>query len=150
MASLVLAFMGQTGKDVIIRGQLLLLGLLSIFLFSRSKHIYRVMKLIIIKSLKKWTTLRIYDYEQLFGLGEGYAIAKITINKNNPFREKPIQDLKPQLEDALILAIYRKTGKKTHFIGAPHGNVVLSAGDELICYAKEGAINRIFSQPAKV
>lgn len=149
IATLVLAFMGQTGKGVLIRGQLLLLGLLGIFLFSRSKHIYRVMKMIIIKALKKWTKLRIYDYEQLFGLGKGYAIAKITIKKDNPFREKPIRDLKPQLEDALILAIYRKADEKMQFIGAPHGDVILNAGDELICYAKEDAINKIFSHSAK-
>jgi hypothetical protein len=149
MATLVLAFMGQTGKGVLIRGQLLFLGLLGIFLFSRSKHIYRVMKMTIIKALKKWTTLRIYDDEQLFGLGEGYAIAKITIKKDNPFREKPIKDLKPLLEDALILAIYRKVDEKIQFIGAPHGNIIINAGDELICYAKEDAINRIFSHPSK-
>ncbi|MDD5561675.1 MAG: hypothetical protein PHT50_06085 [Candidatus Omnitrophica bacterium] len=45
----------------------------------------------------------------------------------------------------LILAIYRKEGKKTVFIGAPHGDVVLKVDDELICYAKEDAISRIFS-----
>ncbi|MFH1457769.1 MAG: TrkA C-terminal domain-containing protein, partial [Candidatus Omnitrophota bacterium] len=97
------------------------------------------------KALKKWTTLRIYDYEQLFGLGEGYAIAKITVKKDNPYSEKPIKDLKPQLKEVLILAIYRKAGRKTEFIGAPHGDVVLKVDDELICYAKEDAISKIFS-----
>lgn len=150
MATLVLAFMGQTGKDIISRGALLFAGILCIFLFARSKHIYRLMKLIIIKALRKWTTLRIYDYEQLFGLGEGYAIAKITVKKDNPFREKPIKDLKPQLEDALILAIYRKIGGKMQFIGAPHGDVMLNVGDELICYAKEEIVNRIFAPVEKV
>ncbi|PJC48662.1 MAG: potassium transporter TrkA, partial [Candidatus Omnitrophica bacterium CG_4_9_14_0_2_um_filter_42_8] len=71
IATLVLAFVGQSGKSVITRGEVLLLGLLCIFLFARSKYIYNVMKIIITKALEKWTTLRIYDYEQLFGLGEG-------------------------------------------------------------------------------
>jgi len=149
IATLVLTFTGQTGESVLMRGQLLLLGLLCIFLFSRSKHIYRMMKLAIVKALKKWTTLRVYDYEQLFGLNEGYAIAKITIKKDSPFKEKSIKELSPHLEDVLILAIYRRVGKKMQFVGAPHGNVIVNAGDEIICYAKEDAVNKIFSQPAK-
>lgn len=145
IATLVLTFVGQTGKGVLMRGEILLFGLLAIFLFARSKHIYNIMKAIITRALKKWTTLHIYDYEQLFGLGEGYAIAKITIKKDNPLSNKPIKDLKSQLEDLLILAISRKIDKKTQFIGAPHGDVILKAGDELICYAKEETILKKFS-----
>lgn len=144
IATLVLAFVGQTGKNVLIRGELLLLGLLGIFLVARSKHIYNIMKVIITKALEKFTRLSIYDYEQLFGLGEGYAIAKITIKQDNPLSNKPIAELKSLLEDVLILAIYRKAGGKTEFIGAPHGNVIINIGDELICYAKEEAIARKF------
>ncbi len=145
IATLVLAFMGQTGKGVLIRGEVLLAGLLSIVLFARSGHIYYMMKVLITKALRKWTRLRIYDYEQLFGLGEGYAIARITIKKDNPFSEKPIKDMKSQLEDVLILAIYRKSHRKMQFIGAPHGDVIIRAGDELICYAKEEAISKSFA-----
>lgn len=144
IATLVLAFVGQKGKDVLIKAEFLLLGLFIIFLFARSKYINRVMKGLIIKALKRWTKLRIYDYEQLFGLGEGYAIGKITVMKDNPCRNKSISDLKPQLKDVLILAIYRTKGKKREFIGAPHGDITLNVGDELICYAKEGVINKIF------
>lgn len=147
IATLVLAFVGQTGKGVLIRGEVLLFGLLAIFLFARSKHIYNIMKVIITRALKKWTRLYIYDYEQLFGLGEGYAIAKITIRQDNPLTNKPIRDLKSYLQDVLILAISRKVDKKTQFIGAPHGDVILKADDELICYAKEETIIKRFSSP---
>jgi len=145
VATLVLAFVGQTGNRVLTKVEVLLLGLVGIFLFARSKHIYTVMKGIIVRALEKWTTLRIYDYEQLFGLGEGYAIAKITVKQDNPCSEKSIKELKPHLEEVLILAIYRKTGGKTQFIGAPHGDVVLKVDDELICYAKENVISKIFA-----
>lgn len=142
IATLVITFVGQTGKGVIVRGQFLLIGLLCIFLFARSRHLYAIMKVIIKKALKKWTTLRVYDYEQLFGLGQGYVIAKISIRQNNPWRDKPIRDLKLHLEDLLILAVYRKAGKKVNFIGTPHGDFVLNINDELICYAKEDTISK--------
>lgn len=142
IATLVIAFVGQTGKGVIMRGQFLLIGLLCIFLFARSRHLYNIMKAVITKALKKWTTLRAYDYEQLFGLEQGYAIAKISILQDNPWRNKPIKDLKLYLEDLLILAVYRKTDGKMHFIGAPHGDFILNVDDELICYAKEDTISK--------
>ena len=125
IATLVLAFVGQSGKAVARRGETLLVGLLIIFLVARSKHIYNMMKVIITGALKRWTTLRVYDYEQLFGLGEGYAIAKVTVKKDNPFSDKPIKDLKSHLEEILILGIYRRVERKTQFIGAPHGEVIL-------------------------
>ncbi len=145
IASLVLAFVGQTGRSIITRGEVLLSGLLCIFLFARSKYIYNVMKIIITKALEKFTTLRIYDYEQLFGLGAGWAIAKITVKKDNPCSEKSIKEIKPHLDEVLILAIYRKVDRKTQFIGAPHGDFIIKADDELICYAKENVISKIFS-----
>jgi len=145
MATLVLAFVGQTGRGVLVRVEILLLGLLSITLFACSKHVYNMMKILITKALERWTTLRIYDYEQLFGLGEGYAIAKITIKKDSPISDKPISGLKPHLEGVLILAISRKIGKELQFIGAPHGDVVIKVGDELICYAKEDVVSKVFS-----
>nr|MBU1328674.1 TrkA C-terminal domain-containing protein [Candidatus Omnitrophota bacterium] len=145
MATLVLAFVGQTGNNVLMRVEILLLGLLGIILFARSRHIYDIMRIIITRALEKWTTLRIYDYEQLFGLGEGYAIAKITIKKDNPMSDKPISDLKLHLKGILILAVSRKIGKRMQFIGAPHGDVVIKTGDELICYAKEDIISKVFS-----
>lgn len=140
IATLVLAFVGQTGRGVLVRGEFLLLGLVCIFFIARSRHLYNFMKNVITKALEKWTSLRIYDYEQLFGLGEGYAIAKISIRQNNPLSDKPIKELKAQLEGVLILAVYRRSGKKTQFIGAPHGDFMLNVGDELICYAKEEEI----------
>lgn len=146
IATLVLAFVGQSGKAVARRGETLLVGLLIIFLVARSKHIYNMMKVIITGALKRWTTLRVYDYEQLFGLGEGYAIAKVTVKKDNPFSDKPIKDLKSHLEEILILGIYRRVERKTQFIGAPHGEVILKPGDELICYAKEEVISKSLSK----
>ena len=145
IATLVITFVGQTGRGVIVRGQFLLIGLLCIFLFARSRHLYKIMKIVITKALKRWTALRVYDYEQLFGLGQGYAIAKISILKVNPWRNKPIKDLKLQLEDLLILAVYRKTAGKMHFIGAPNGDFILKVNDELICYAKEDTISKKLS-----
>lgn len=142
IATLVLAFVGQTQYGFFTRIEILLLGLVIILLFTRSRHIYKIMKMVITNILKRYTHLRIYDYEQLFGLGEGYAIAKITVMKDSGLHEKQIKDLKNELGEMLVLAIYRKEGGKTQLIGAPHGNEIIKEQDELICYAKEEVLNK--------
>jgi len=146
IATLVLAFIGQTGKNAATRGETLLLGLLVIFFLSRSKHLYNIMRKVITAALKKWTKLHIYDYEQMFGLSEGFAISKITVNKDSALQEKQLRDLKLELEHILVLAIYRKAGAKKQLIGAPHGDEVIKIGDELICYAPSEVINKVFMQ----
>lgn len=149
MATLVLAFVGETKYGFVFRIQALLVGLVVILLFARSKHIYKIMRIIITKVLGRYTRLRIYDYEQLFGLGEGYAIAKVVVKKGSPLDAKAIKDLKSELEEMLVLAVYRKEGKRTQLIGAPHGDLVIKATDELICYAKEEVLDKRVLQKDK-
>lgn len=146
IATFIIAFLGQSDVSRFSRIQFLVLGLIAIYAFARSKVIYRLMKRLITSALKKWTRLSLYDYEQLFGLSEGLAISKVTVGKESWLGDKHLKDLKLELEGILILAIYRRTGKRNEFIGAPHGETMIKSGDVLICYAREGLINKILSQ----
>jgi hypothetical protein len=143
IATLVLTFVGQSGVNVAVRGVTLLCGLIFIFLFARSRHIYHIMKIIIMQALKRWTTLRIYDYEQLFGLGEGYALSRVIIKGDSRLKDKKIGELARELHNILILAIYRVIAGEKKLIGAPGGDTMLEEGDELICYAKEEVIAKL-------
>lgn len=150
MAALVLAFVNQTKHGTFIKIEVLLIGLILIYLFARSRYLYKLMKILIRRVLRRYTTLRIYDYEQLFGLGEGYAISKILVKKNSFMNEKPIKELKKELEGILVLGIYRRTGRRTNLIGAPHGDIIIKTGDELICYSKEETINEKLLREGRV
>lgn len=138
MATLVLAFVGEHGKAVAIRGLILLTGILAIFLFARSRHIYVLMRKIISAALEKWTTLRIFDYEELLGFNEGYAISRIAVRNDSWLVDKKLGELRLDQHAILILAIYRKiNNKKEAFIGGPTGDTIIKAKDVLVCYSKE-------------
>lgn len=94
IATLVLTFVGETGRDLFIRGAALLIGVLVIFLLARSRHIYVLMRRIISKALVKWTTLRIFDYEQILGFSEGYSISRITIRSDSWLVDKKLSELR--------------------------------------------------------
>ncbi|MCG8429657.1 MAG: TrkA C-terminal domain-containing protein [Candidatus Omnitrophica bacterium] len=146
IATLVLAFVGQSGVSRLFMIEVLVCGLLLIYAFARSRVIFDLMKRLITAALKRWTSLSLYDYEQLFGLSEGLAISKITVGTDSWMSNKYLKDLKLELEGILILAIYRMNGRRREFIGAPHGETMIKAQDVLICYARQGRINKVFSQ----
>jgi len=148
IATLVLTFVGQTQKNIIIRGIILLIGLLFISFFARSKYIYNLMKRLITKALDKWTKVRIYDYEQMLGLSKGYTISRITVKGDSWLSDRRLKDLRLELEGVLILAIYRKVNGEERFIGAPRGDTVIKSGDVLICYARQ-EVSKALSQRCK-
>lgn len=150
MATLVLTFVGESGKDILLRGAILLTGGLTIFLFTRSRHIYVLMRRIISKALAKWTTLRIFDYEQILGFSEGYSVSRITIHSDSWLVDKKLSELSLDKYGILIMAIYRKSNKKELFIGAPTGDTEIKAKDVLICYSRRDSSNIILTNPKKI
>jgi len=146
IATLVLTFVGQSGRNILIRGIILAFGLFGIFLFARSHYIYNVMKKLITKALVRWTKLRIYDYEQILGLSKGYVISRIKVKKDSWLSDKKLSDLK--LEGALILAIYRKVNGEEKYIGVPKADTVIKPGDILICYSRQ-EVSQALSQRCK-
>lgn len=139
IATLVLTFMGESGRDVLTRGLILILGVLVIFLFARSRQVYVLMRKIISRALEKWTSLRIFDYEQLLGFTEGYLISRVTLRSDSWLVEKKLSEVRLDRDGVLILAIYRKIHKKETFIGAPTGDTVVKARDVLLCYSRQDA-----------
>ena len=137
IGTFVLTFVGQSGTSATQRVTILMVGLVAISFFARSKYIHRLMKRIITKALDKWTTLRIYDYQQMLGLSKGYTISRIKVKDESWMGGRKLKDLKLDLEGILILAIYRKMGGQEKFIGAPTGDTVIEPGDTLICYSRE-------------
>jgi hypothetical protein len=136
MATLVLTFMGETGKTVVLKGSILLLGLLVIFLLAQSKYIYNIMKKLISHALEKWTMMHVFDYEQILGFGEGYTISRVTVRPDSWLSDKKLSDLKLEQKGVLVLAIYRKVGRKEKFIGSLSGDTKIMPQDALVCYSR--------------
>ncbi len=147
MATLVLAFIGETGVGALQRGLILLLGLFIIVLFARSKYIYNIMQHLISKALKRLTNLDAFDYEQLLGFNEGYTISRIGVKKESWLVDKKLSDSRLEQEGVLILAIYRRIHGREKFIGAPTGDTLIKDNDVLICYSKNDSGRAIVQRP---
>ncbi|MDD5496196.1 MAG: TrkA C-terminal domain-containing protein [Candidatus Omnitrophica bacterium] len=137
IATLVITFLGQSGKDVLERSTILLIGLVILSIVARSRYLYHIMKIVIAKALKRWTKMRVFDYEQLLGFSEGYAISRIAVKAHSWLKDKRLSELKLERHGLTVLAIYRKAGKKEKFMGGLTGETIINVGDILICYAPE-------------
>jgi hypothetical protein len=148
IATLVIAFIGDKGHDAFIKGSILCSGVLVLYLFARSKHIYVLMRKVIDRALRKWTTAHIFDYEQLLGLHEGYTISRIPVRHSSRLIEKKLHELRHELEGINVLAIYRRLHGKDIFIGGLNADSQVKAKDVLICYSHEDAA-KSFAQRIK-
>lgn len=137
MATLVLTFVGNTPEQMLTNSIWLAVGLAALAVFGKSKLVDRGLSWLIERALQRVPSLRIYDYEQLLGLGKGYSIAKLMVKAGGWLEGKKLRELRLSEEGVLVLAIYRKVGEKEIFIGAPRGDTELKAGDTLICYGPE-------------
>ncbi len=137
MATLVLTFVGQTPQEMAIRGLWLLVGLIALFVFARSKLIDRGLSWLIERALEKFTNIRLYDYEELLGLSRGYTVMQFKVREGSWLSGKKLRELRLADEGVLVLGIYRRANGKEIYIGAPRGDTIIKVGDTLICYGPE-------------
>ncbi|HMB00500.1 MAG TPA: TrkA C-terminal domain-containing protein, partial [Spirochaetota bacterium] len=145
---LILTFVNKSNTDILHRGLVLLLGLIAIFLFTRSSFIYKIMKNIIKNILIRKTSFPVYDYQHILGLAKGFSISKIKVKGNSWLKDKKLKELKLNLEGAMILSLYRYINGEEKFIAIPNGDTEIKKGDTLICYSKAN-ISKALSRRAK-
>jgi len=144
IATLVLTFAGTTAEEAQLKLIYILIGLVALYVFSKSKIVDRVLRKIITKALERFTSIKVYDYHQLLGLSRGYTISEIRVKRNSWLANKMLKELQLDKEGILVLAIYRKGPKgKELFLGAPSGETKLLPGDIIVCYGPEEALIEI-------
>ncbi len=143
MASLILTYIGRTATQMVWNTIWLLLGLLGLYLFSRSKMIDRAMSRIIAWALNRWTKIKILDYEQVLGLSRGYSISILRVRQGSWLEGRSLSELKLDEEGVLVLGVFRNTKKGEIYIGAPRGDLILKAGDRVICYGPEDTLETL-------
>ncbi|MBD3378999.1 MAG: potassium transporter TrkA [Candidatus Omnitrophica bacterium] len=143
IATFVLTFLSGSSQTLPKRAAFMGLGLLLIFFFARSKLVYNGMKKIIKRFLERFTALRVYDYREILGLKKGYNICRISVKKDSWMSGKKLSDLKLNEEGTIILSITRFENGESKFIGVPKRDTEIKEGDELICYGRGDASEKL-------
>ena len=143
IATLLLTFIGQTEEETATNFMWLSIGLIILFIFARSKLVDRGLRWIIKKGLERFTSLKVYDYEELLGISKGYSIGEFMVRKGSWLENKKLGDLRLNEEGIVVLAVYKKIRGKEMFIGAPPRDINVAEGDILVCYGPEDTIRNL-------
>ncbi|MCF7791919.1 MAG: TrkA C-terminal domain-containing protein [Victivallales bacterium] len=147
IATLIMTFTGQSDKSIYLRLFVLGVGILTIYIFSKSEFIYRVMKKWITILLQKYTSLNVHDYSAVLGLSKGFSVSRFTVKPGSWMEGCLLSELNLRSEGLVILSINRKVENKEKFIGVPTGNTELKEGDRIVCYGREEAIKKLSKRP---
>lgn len=141
MSTLVVSFGGAGGSaHLAFRLTALVVGLLALWVFARSKWVDDKMSKIIGWALKRFTTLELRDYAGLLHLTGDYVVAELTIEPGDWLCEKQLSQLRLNDEGVLVLGIERPDGS---YNGAPRGDNTLHANDALLLYGRQEVITNL-------
>jgi hypothetical protein len=141
VASIVSAAVNTGGPSSgLLRGAVLVVGLLTLYLFTRSRRVESVMRSAFQRILQRWTSLELHDYESLLNLTGAYTVVEIDIGSDDWLSERPLEELDLPEEGVTVLAVRRAGGQ---FLGAPGGDVLLEPGDTLVVYGHERALEQV-------
>lgn len=148
VASIVSA-MVNTGDlaSALLRGTVLVAGLLTLYLLTRSPRAESVLRNVFQRILQRWTSLEVHDYDSLLDLTGDYTVVEIEVGLDDWLAERPLGDLDLPEEGVTVLAVRRSGGR---FLGAPGRDVVLEAGDTLVVYGHERALQDIATRRSGV
>ncbi len=148
-ATLIVALTGFTNQNIGVRVPLLILSLSLVYLFARSKIVYRLMKKIILKILSRNKNLQLQDYHDILGISNGYSISRMRVQSGNWQIGKTLKTLAIQKEGTTILSIMRTVKGEESRI-QPHADTTIEEGDLITVYGRDAAMSCLFKRPAGV
>ncbi len=117
---------------------LLCVGLLGLWLVSKSRWVERHLNKVIAWALHRFTRLDVRDYVAVLNLQQGYAVTETRVAPNDWLADKTLLELNLPKEGVLILGIQRVN--PSAYIGAPTAHTMIQTGDTLVLY---GPIERL-------
>lgn len=133
LISLILSFANSGDNDIerLMRLGYLVGGVLVLWLISLSRTFGHQLERLIRWALKRWTSLEIRDYENLFNLSGDYGVKELKVKKGDWLAGKTLDDCNLIDEGILVLGIYREDGS---YLGAPQGDTEICPRDNIFYY----------------
>ena len=138
-ASLFVSFGGAHNEQRLVRGLILLAGLAALWALSRSAWFDRRLSALIGRVLR-WRGYDVRDYGRLLALQAEWAVSELAVEDDDWIAGKTLSELRLRDEDIDVLGIQKPNGE---YIGVPHGDRRVEAGDVLVLYATEARLEEI-------
>lgn len=134
IATLLIGFIRvDGGAPVWVRAVVLAGGLASLLALSMSKRMDHFLSRLVLRALKRFTSLNVRDYAALLHLAGDYAIGEVYVQADDWMASRTLGSLKMAGEGVVVLSVTRADGT---FVGAPKPETELRPGDMLVVYGR--------------
>ena len=96
--------------------------------------------LVMRKSLERAGVVRVVDYELLLKARDGFCVSDLEVEDGHPMAGRALMDSRPSDYGIVVLGIYHRSGE---FVGAPSKEAIIEAGDTIMVYGSEVAVERM-------
>ena len=118
----------------------LVLGAVSLALVLNLPIVKKPLDAIMRRSLTKIGVHRPMDYEMLLRVREGFCVSDVEIAGGHGMAGKTLKESRPSDHGIVVLGIYHEGGR---FEGAPDKDATINAGDVIMVYGAEKAVERL-------
>ncbi len=132
--SLIFSFIGAEPSQQIRGLIILVLGVIILWLISRTTTVDRFLNRVIRRALARWTNLDVRDYISLLKLSGEYGVMEMQVREGDWVAGKCLRDCRLSEEGITVLGIYRADGS---YVGSPRGPNEIHADDVLILYGRD-------------
>lgn len=144
MAGLLGGFLRADAGASLMRAMLLVIGLASLYFFSKSEVVDRRLSRIIGRVLSRHTDLDLRDHDRLLHLSGEYSVKEIAVMPNTWLSNHTLGELRLKDEGVLVLGVTRADGS---YLPVPGKETALRGGDSLIVYGSDSAVLGLSSRP---
>lgn len=136
VATLLLGFSRSGTGEAVRRGSVLALGLGAIWLLAASNRVDQLLRRALVKLLGRVSALEVRDYAGLLKVGADYDVGELYVTEDDWIAGRTLGDAGLGDEGVIVLGIDRKGS----YLGTPDGGTGIIAGDNLIVYGRQAAL----------
>jgi K+/H+ antiporter YhaU regulatory subunit KhtT len=147
ISSLIIGFTAQNDgghRDEIL---ILIVGILFLYLITRSKKLERLLDKILTRLITKYSGLRPRSFARLMTVMDDYEVIEVSVEQNSWLCNSTLADLKLTEEGILVLGIL-KNG--VEYNGVPRGDYKVKEEDKLIMYGHGDTIENVSKRRDKL
>jgi len=145
MATLVIGFANASRGEAFSRLGVLLVALGTLFLVSRTRAFNRAATPVLTRLLNRYTDLEAKDYAELMHLGGDWGVGQVGVVAGDWLADRQLSELDLRAEGVAVLGIERRDGT---YVGAPHFDTRVEAGDVLLLYGPRPQLRELDRRPA--
>ena len=138
VAGLLAGMLGAARADQqLLRGALLLGGLIVVYVLSLSNWVDQRLSRLIMRLLRRYTNLEVQDYARLLHLAGEYSVKEMAVRAGDWMAGRSLGELRVKDEGVIVLGVVQRDGG---YVGAPGKETVIEAGDTVILYGCDSVL----------